>query len=79
MRSQWTWRSRVWVSCALLTLVLLGAPVHGVAQATDCIGYDSQIWAQSVFERDRTRYTALDPDGNGIACEELPPGAALSV
>ena len=57
---------------AALTVGL--SPVAG--QALDCTGYDSQIWAQSVFESDPTRYAALDPDGNGLACEELPPGAA---
>ena len=51
-------------------------PVPASAQAVDCTGYDSQIWAQSVFETDPTRYAALDPDGNGLACEELQPGAA---
>jgi hypothetical protein len=64
------------VSGVLLVLVLVGTPVHGVAQATDCTGYDSQIWAQSVYETDPTRYAALDPDGKGLACEELEPGAA---
>lgn len=41
-----------------------------------CTSYDSQIWAQSLFESDPSRYAALDPDGNGLACEELPLGAA---
>ena len=50
MRSQWTWLSGVRVNYALLALVLGGTLVHGVAQATDCTGFDSQIWAQSVFE-----------------------------
>jgi hypothetical protein len=48
MRSQWGWRSRVGASCALLALVMVSAPGHAVAQATDCTRYDSQIWAQSV-------------------------------
>src|SRR4051812_46951412 len=76
MRSQSPWFVPARVSSALLAFVLLGAPVHGVAQATACTGYDSQIWAQSVYETDSTRYAALDPDGNGLACEELDPGAA---
>jgi micrococcal nuclease len=45
-------------------------------QPLDCDGYDSQIWAQSVYETNPAGYAALDPDGNGFACEELPSGAA---
>jgi micrococcal nuclease len=49
---------------------------HASGQPVDCHGYDSQIWAQSVYETDPAGYAALDPDGNGRACEELPSGAA---
>jgi micrococcal nuclease len=49
---------------------------HAAGQPVDCHGYDSQIWAQSVYETDPAGYAALDPDGNGRACEELPSGAA---
>jgi micrococcal nuclease len=60
-----------------LSLIVLNVHVPPVAgQALDCDGYDSQIWAQSVYETDPTGYASLDPDGNGLACEELPPGAA---
>src|SRR5437879_2157297 len=60
---------------ALALLAALPAPlVH--AQALDCSGYDSQVWAQSIFETDHSRYATLDPDGNGIACDGLPAGAA---
>jgi endonuclease YncB( thermonuclease family) len=59
---------------SFLALTTSLSPVAG--QARDCTGYDSQIWAQSVFETDPTYYVALDPDGNGLACEELQPGAA---
>jgi micrococcal nuclease len=41
-----------------------------------CANYDSQVWAQSVYESDPTRNAALDPDDNGLACEELPLGVA---
>jgi micrococcal nuclease len=60
----------------ILTLALVLSPAPITAQSTDCASYDSQIWAQSVYESDPTRYAALDPDGNGLACEELQPGAA---
>jgi micrococcal nuclease len=32
--------------------------------------------AQSVYDSDPTRYAALDPDSNGLACEDLPLGVA---
>src|SRR5215204_4366122 len=60
------------LSLVALTVRLL--PVAG--QALDCDGFDSQIWAQSVYDTDPVDYAALDPDGNGLACEELPSGAA---
>src|SRR5215213_3025816 len=68
-----------WLACApLLSGVLLGTgmPTPITAQAATCSAYDSQVWAQSVYETDRAAYAALDPDGNGMACEELPLGAA---
>jgi micrococcal nuclease len=63
-------------SGALIVVVasLLGA--DGSAQAATCASFDSQVWAQSVYVTDPTTYAALDPDGNAIACEELPFGAA---
>lgn len=61
------------VGLGLLTLTPWQPPAAG--QALDCTGYDSQIWAQSIYETDPAAYAALDPDGNGFACESLPPGA----
>ena len=46
------------------------------AQDTACGGYDSQVWAQSLCDTDPAAYVDLDPDGNGIASEELNRGAA---
>jgi micrococcal nuclease len=64
------------VVALLLTLVPAALAPRVAAQATDCAAYDSQIWAQSDFERDPARHAGLDPDSNGLACEGLPPGAA---
>jgi micrococcal nuclease len=58
-----------------LVLPTVGQP-HVAGQPRDCEGFDSQIWAQSVYETDPVEYATLDPDGNGFACEELPLGAA---
>lgn len=50
-----------------------GQPLTPVtAQAAACADFDAQVWAQSVFESDEAEYAALDPDGDGIACPELP-------
>ncbi len=62
------------LALSLAALSFHRPPVAG--QVPDCDGFDSQIWAQSVYEIDPAGYAALDPDGNGIACEELPSGAA---
>ena len=62
------------LALSLVALSLYQLPLVG--QALDCEGYDSQIWAQTVYETDPAGYAALDPDGNGVACEELPSGAA---
>ena len=59
---------------ALVPLLLFAVPL--AAQGDDCAVFDSQVWAQAVFEVDPVASAALDPDGNGIACEDLSPGAA---
>ncbi|MDQ3693056.1 MAG: thermonuclease family protein [Chloroflexota bacterium] len=63
------------VLIALFALLAL-APVPLSAQAAACADYDAFEWAQTVYESDPSRYAALDPDGDGIACPELPNGAA---
>jgi micrococcal nuclease len=70
-----TQRTRILVTVVVVLGVLAGCP-NISAQAQDCAGFDSQIWAQSVFVRDPAQYASLDPDGNGVACEGLPLGAA---
>ncbi len=42
----------------------------------DCAPFDSRIWAQTIFDDDPRGNAELDPDGDGLACEELPLGAA---
>jgi endonuclease YncB( thermonuclease family) len=38
-----------------------------------CQQFDAWVWAQTVFQEDVDRLApSLDPDGNGIACEDLP-------
>jgi micrococcal nuclease len=43
---------------------------------TTCVEYDSRIWAQTIYDADPSGSAGLDPDGDGLACEELPLGAA---
>jgi micrococcal nuclease len=64
------------VVLATLVVVLLVLWKTSREQSIACANYDSQVWGQSVYETDPTRYAILDPDGNGIACEELPHGVA---
>jgi hypothetical protein len=53
-------------------------PAPAQQGAVACTSYDAWEWAQAVFESDRTTYQALDPDGDGTACPELPHGFAPS-
>ena len=39
-----------------------------------CANYDAWEWAQAVFESDLKKYDALDLDGDGEACPDLPRG-----
>lgn len=41
------------------------------AQSVTCADFDAWVWAQTVYESDPEAHAALDPDGNGIACEDL--------
>lgn len=59
-----------------MLLALSCHPAGAAPAVSSCADVDSQIWAQSVYESDPGQHAALDPDGNGIACEELPAGAA---
>ena len=62
----------------------LGAPAVGQAIPAEavldadgaCSPFDAQVWAQTVFDDAPLQDRALDPDGDGLACEDLPPGAA---
>jgi endonuclease YncB( thermonuclease family) len=61
---------------ATLVVALLVLRKTSREETIACANYDSQVWAQSVYETDPTRYAVLDPDSNGLACEELPHGVA---
>jgi micrococcal nuclease len=41
-----------------------------------CAPYDAQVWAQVAFDEAPSEHRGLDPDGDGLACEGLPLGAA---
>lgn len=49
----------------------LPAPASGA-----CGAFNSRVWAQTLFDEDPGGNAALDPDADGLACEELPPGIA---
>ena len=67
------------LAIAVLATLVVALLVHwkpAPEQSIACSNYDSQVWAQSVYETDPIRYTDLDPDGNSLACKELPHGVA---
>jgi micrococcal nuclease len=64
------------LALALCLVLPIVRQTHIAGQPLACDGFDSQIWAQIVYESDPVEYAALDPDDNDFACEELPLGAA---
>lgn len=67
----------VFALACLCSLGLLALPAGGgAAPPRECASFKSQAEAQAYFEElggsPRHRVGALDPDGNGVACEELP-------
>jgi endonuclease YncB( thermonuclease family) len=80
-------RSRLLPAIVILALVALPAPVAAQTPATvpSCDAFDVWIWAQTVYETvyeaDPDRMSAtLDPDGDTIACPDLPlAGFALAL
>lgn len=59
----------------LIALVLLVLPAGGGAAARRCAAFDSQADAQAYFESQggspRHGVGSLDPDADGVACEDL--------
>ncbi len=51
-------------------------PSSGATGGEGCRAFDGQIWAQTVYASADRVDPALDPDRDGLACEDLPPGAA---
>ncbi len=60
----------------LATAPVADAPSSGAANGAGCSAFDSQVWAQTVYESAARVDPVLDPDRDGLACEDLPPGAA---
>jgi micrococcal nuclease len=52
------------------------AHVAGLSQVDACAPFNSRIWAQTFFDDDPAGNRALDLDGDGLACEQLPLGIA---
>lgn len=61
---------------SLVALMFLSASTVPATAQDDpsCADFDAYEWAQAVFESDPKKYDALDPDGDGQACPELPRG-----
>src|SRR5581483_8982135 len=67
----------------LLILALGCSDAPSAAQASspplaghECADFDSQIWAQAVYDADRAGNPALAPGADGRVCPDLPSGFA---
>jgi endonuclease YncB( thermonuclease family) len=64
----------------VLALVGSGATLPSTpsaqAQQASCADFQYFAFAQTVYEADPGTWANLDPDGDGIACPELPVGVA---
>lgn len=60
------------VVCSLLMPGVSLTAQQTAAQSASCSNFDAWVWAQSVFESNKSQNAALDPDGDGIACPDLP-------
>lgn len=69
-------RRRAFPLVALLILTSLAMPPSTSAQSFsgDCADYDAWEWAQSIYDQQPSTHDTLDPDGNGVACDDLPRG-----
>lgn len=60
------------ITVLLTTLFAAAAPADAQLFSAGCSKYDNWIWAQTEFDQLSTvSRDRMDPDGNGIACEEL--------
>ncbi len=64
------------IGALVVMLITCLTPRAIQAQGAPCATYDSQVWAQSDFDSAPAQFADLDPDSDGIACQELPLGAA---
>ncbi len=56
----------------ICTLLLRGIAPVSAQDEPSCADFDAYEWAQAVFESDPKKYDALDLDGDGQVCPELP-------
>lgn len=64
------------VVCTILVLGLLG---YYMAEKDTCTSYSSQIAAQVAFDSNPSRYSKLDRNNNGKACETYNYGTTIKV
>ena len=58
-----------------LLATLINSGQTRAAQDT-CASFNSWVWAQTVYDDNPGGERALDPDGDGVACDALPDGIA---
>ncbi|MDQ2654736.1 MAG: thermonuclease family protein [Chloroflexota bacterium] len=71
--------TRTLLICVIAGLALLASLVRqadAVAAPDTCDNFNSWVWAQTVYDDNPGEERALDPDGDGVACDALPDGIA---
>lgn len=86
MRRSPAWRTALLLLCAFLVAGVVAWASYAVAArrslpaaqvAQDgCAAFNSQVWAQTIYDADPGAAATLDPDNDDIACEGLPAGIA---
>ena len=62
----------LFVTVLVLVLNLTTSSFAAQDDTTLCTDFDSLQWAQTVYKTNRDAHGSLDPDGDGIACPDLP-------
>lgn len=61
---------------ALAACSLASQPLAATQAQASCEAFNSWVWAQTVLDDNPGAASGLDPDRDGLACEELPDGIA---
>lgn len=67
------------ITVSIIAIILITAKIsislsnyHHAMENRMCIGFGTRIKAQNAFDKDPVKWSALDRDKDGLACESLP-------